>query len=73
MILPVHSGVVSQLPLPKQDTVADPDRMYPLLQLYVTLPPKVVLDGLPEVPSEMVGGEPQSTTAVEHQRLKIVI
>ena len=32
MILPVHSGVVSQIPLAKQDTVADPDRMYPLLQ-----------------------------------------
>ena len=31
MILPVHSGVVSQLPLAKQDTVADPDRVYPLL------------------------------------------
>ena len=33
MILPVHSGVVSHLPLAKQDTVADPDKMYPLLQL----------------------------------------
>ena len=30
MIVPVHSGVVSQLPLAKQDTVADPDKMYPL-------------------------------------------
>ena len=64
---------MSQLPLAKQDTVADPDRMYPLLQLYVTVPPKFVLDGVPEVQSLMEGGEPQSTTAVEHQRLKIII
>ena len=55
---------MSQLPLAKQDTVADPDRMYPLLQLYVTVPPKVVLDGVPEDPSDMEGGEPQSTAAV---------
>ena len=41
--------------------MADPDRMYPLLQLYVTVPSKVVLDGVPEVPSEMEGGELQST------------
>ena len=33
MILPVHSGVESQIPIAKQDTVADPDRMYPLLHL----------------------------------------
>ena len=33
MILLVHSGVVSQLPLAKQDIVANPDRMYPLLHL----------------------------------------
>ena len=33
MILLVHCGVVSQLPLAKQDIVADPDKMYPLLQL----------------------------------------
>ena len=33
MILPVHVGVLSQLPLAKQDTVADPDKMFPLLQL----------------------------------------
>ena len=33
MILPVHIGIVSQLPLAKQDTVADPDTRYPLLQL----------------------------------------
>ena len=33
MIIPVHFGVVTQLPLAKQDTVADPDRMYPLLHL----------------------------------------
>ena len=33
MILPVHSGVVSQLPIAKQDTVADPDRMCPLLHM----------------------------------------
>ena len=33
MILPVHTGVVSHLPLAKQDTVADPDKMYPLLHL----------------------------------------
>ena len=33
MILPVHSGVVSQIPLAKQDTVAEPDRVYPLLQV----------------------------------------
>ena len=52
--------------------MADPDRMYPLVQMYVTVPLKVVLDGVPEVPSKMEGGEPQSTTAVEHQRLKVV-
>ena len=33
MILPVHTGVVSHLPLAKQGTVADPDKMYPLLHL----------------------------------------
>ena len=33
MVLPVHFGVVSQIPLAKQGTVADPVRMYPLLQL----------------------------------------
>ena len=30
---PVHVGLLLQLPLAKQDTVGDPDRMYPLLQL----------------------------------------
>ena len=31
--IPVHVGLVLQLPLAKQDTAGDPDRMYPLLQL----------------------------------------
>ena len=43
--------------LAKQVTIADPDRMYPLLHLYITIPPKVVLDGVPEVPSKTEGGE----------------
>ena len=31
--IPVHVGLVLQLPPDKQDTVGDPNRMYPLLQL----------------------------------------
>ena len=55
---------MSQFPLAKQDTVADSDRVYPLLQLYVTVPPNVVLDGVPGDPLEMDGGElPQLTAA----------
>ena len=57
----MHVGIVLQPPLAKQDTIADPDRVYPLLQLYVTVPPKVVLDGVPGDPLEIDGGEPQST------------
>ena len=33
MTIPEHVGCELQSPVAKQDTVADPDRMYPLLQL----------------------------------------
>ena len=33
LVLPVQTGLVLQAPVAKQDTVADPDRVYPLLQL----------------------------------------
>ena len=58
--IPVHVGLVLQDPLDKQVTVGDPDRMYPLLQLYVTVPPNVVLVGVPGDPLVMEGGDPQS-------------
>ena len=57
----MHVGVVSQLSLAKQDTVADPDRKYSLSQLYVTVPPNFVLDDVPGDPLGMEGGVPQST------------
>ncbi len=31
-------GLVLQLPVARQVTVADPDRLYPVLQLYITVP-----------------------------------
>ena len=31
--------------------------------VYITIPPKFVLDGVPGVPLKMEGGEPQSTAA----------
>ena len=64
LVLPVQTGLVLQAPVAKQDTVADPDRMYPLLQLKVNVPPNVVLDSVPGIPSEMDGGEPQSTAII---------
>ena len=61
-------GLVLQNPLAKQDNLADPDRIrYPLLQLYVTVPLKVVLDGDPGDPLEIEGGEPQLTAAIVNQ------
>ena len=36
--IPIHVGLVLQLPLAKQDTEGDPDRrMYPLLQVYTVM------------------------------------
>ena len=72
-MLPVHVGVVLHTPLAKQDTVADPNRVYPLLQLYVTVPPKIVLDGVPGDPLEIDGGGPQSTAYIHiQQKIKII-
>ena len=65
MIIPEHIGLVLQSPIAKQDTVADPDRTYPLLQLYVTVPLNVVLLGVPGEPLGMAGGVPQSIAVGE--------
>ena len=67
IVLPVQVGLVFQPPLAKQDTVADPDKVYPLLQLYVTVPPKVVLDGVPGDPLVIDGGGPQLTAYIHIQ------
>ena len=48
-----------QLLLVKQVTVADPMRVYPLLQLYITVPPNVVVVGVPGDPLAIDGGWPQ--------------
>ena len=61
--LPAHIGCELQSPVAKQDTIANPDRVYPLSQLYITDSPNVVLDVVPGKPLEMIGGEPQSTAA----------
>ena len=61
LVLPVQTGLILQAPVAKQDTVADPDKVYPLLQLYVSVPPNDVLVGVPGEPLEIEGGEPQST------------
>ena len=40
----------------------------------MTVPPKIVLDGVPEVPLEIEGGEPQSTAkkqTIQAQRVKL--
>ena len=70
--LPSHVGCELQSPLAKQDTIANPDRVYPLSQMYITDFPKVVLDGVPGEPLEMIGGEPQSTAAkpITFKRMK---
>ncbi len=39
-----------------------------MLQLYVTVPPKVVLVGVPGDPSEIDGREPQEATIILRQR-----
>ena len=57
--IPVHVGLVLQDPLDIQVTVADPDRKYSLVQLYITVPPTVVLVGVPGDPLVMEGGDPQ--------------
>ena len=60
-LVPAHVGCELQSPLAEQDTVADPVRVYPLSQLYITITPNVVLVGVPGNPLEMDGNEPQST------------
>ena len=49
-----------QSPLARQDAVGDPDRVYPLLQLYVAMLSNVVVVNVLD-PSAIVGGVLQST------------
>lgn len=62
-----------QRPLAKQNTVADPDRVYPRLQLYVTVPLNVVLLGVPGNPFEMEGGVPQATGVLSMPKVSVNI
>ena len=59
--LPVHNGKELHIPVARQAIMADPERVYPMSQLYVTVPPNVVLVGVPGDPLVMLGGGPQST------------
>ncbi len=55
---PMQLGLVLQFQS-RHVTVADPDRLYPVLQLYITVPPCIVLVGVPGDPFEIEGGRPQ--------------
>ena len=55
-----------QLPLDKQDTVPDPERLYPLLQLYIAVLSNVVVVNVLD-PSLIIGGPPQSTAVNEYK------
>ena len=46
---------------------AEFDIMYPVSQLYVTVPPTRVLVGVPGEPLEMEGGDPQETEGEKHK------
>ena len=37
LYIPIHVGLLLQLPLAKQDTAGDPDRMYPLVHVYTAM------------------------------------
>ena len=59
-------GLVLQLPLARQVTVGCPERWQPVLHMQITVPPNVVLVGVPGDPLEIEG-------RVESQEMAIII
>lgn len=56
--IPIHLGIGAQIPI-SHKAVDGPEIKYPVLHVYVTLPPVLRLVGVPGNPLGMGGGCPQ--------------